>query len=87
MIYQLKRSGKLNHLSGLIIGGFSEMKDTIRPFGKTVYETIYDLVKDYDYPICFGFPVSHEPANYALKSGVEHILKVGQKKVQLSGLQ
>ena len=35
MLYQLKRSGKLDKLAGLIIGGFTDMKDTERPFGKT----------------------------------------------------
>ncbi len=76
MLYQLKRSGKLDKLAGLIIGGFSDMKDTDRPFGKTVYETISDLIKDYDYPVCFGFPVSHAIANVALKVGGEYEFSV-----------
>ncbi|MEI9934029.1 MAG: LD-carboxypeptidase [Ferruginibacter sp.] len=84
MFYQLKRSGKLDQLAGLIIGGFSEIKDTIRPFGKTVYEAINDIVKEYDYPICFNFPVSHEKENCALKVGVVHQLKISSKTVLLS---
>lgn len=83
MLHQLKRSGKLDKLAGLIIGGFTENKDTDRPFGKTVYELIHDLVKDYNYPICFGFPVSHSKENYALKVGVGHKLKITGKKVLL----
>jgi muramoyltetrapeptide carboxypeptidase len=83
MLYQLKRSGKLDKLAGLIIGGFTEMSDTERPFGKTVYEIIQEVVKDYDYPVCFGFPVSHEKENYALKIGVGYKLKVGKNKVVL----
>jgi muramoyltetrapeptide carboxypeptidase len=81
MFYQLKRSGKLSKLAGLIIGGFTDMKDTERPFGKTVYEIIHDLVKEYDYPVCFGFPVSHSDENYALKVGVGYKLKVSKSKV------
>ena len=84
MLYQLKRSGKLDGLAGLVVGGFSEMKDTERPFGKNVYQVIHDIVKDYDYPVCFGFPVSHEKENYALKVGVPYTLKVREKAVQLS---
>jgi muramoyltetrapeptide carboxypeptidase len=84
MFYQLKRSGKLDQLKGLIIGGFSETKDTIRPFGKTVYEAIYDIVQEYDYPVCFNFPVSHEKENYALKVGITHQLKVSKNNVSLS---
>ncbi len=86
LLYQLKRSGKLDNLAGLIIGGFTDSKDTDRPFGKTVYEVINDLVKDYDYPICFDFPVSHDKENYALKVGGEYLLKVKAKGLSLSEL-
>lgn len=86
LLYQLKRSGKLAHLAGLIIGGFTDSKDTDRPFGKTVYEVIKDIVQDYDYPVCFDFPVSHNKENYALKVGVVHKLKVTKKSVSLSEL-
>ena len=83
MVLQLKRSGKLSKLAGLIIGGFTDIKDTERPFGKTTYEIINDAVKEYEYPVCFGFPVSHEKENYALKIGVGYKLKVGKSKVLL----
>ena len=84
MLYQLKRSGKLANLSGLIIGGFTDMKDTERPFGKTVYEAIADIVVEYEYPVAYGFPVSHGTENYALKIGVDYTLKVGRSKTQLT---
>lgn len=83
MMYQLKRSGKLDELKGLIIGRFSDMKDTTIPFGKTVEEAIKDLVKYYNYPVCFRFPVSHEKENFALKVGVKYKLIVEKKSVQL----
>lgn len=83
MLYQLKRSGRLKNLAGLIIGGFTDTKDTERPFGKTVYAIIRDVIKEYDYPVCFGFPVSHGKENYALKIGVGYKLKVGKSKTIL----
>jgi muramoyltetrapeptide carboxypeptidase len=83
MLYQLKRSGKFDKLAGLIIGGFTDMSDTERPFGKTVYEIIQDIVKEYDYPVCYNFPVSHAKENYALKVGAGYKLKVGKNKVVL----
>jgi muramoyltetrapeptide carboxypeptidase len=83
MLYQLKRSGKLDRLAGLIVGGFTDIKDTTRPFGQTVYEIVRDVVKEYDYPVCYGWPVSHEKENYALKVGVGYKLKVGKNKVML----
>jgi muramoyltetrapeptide carboxypeptidase len=83
MMYQLKRAGKLDKLAGMVVGGFTDVKDTERPFGKTVYEAIYDIVKEYDYPVCFNFPVSHSGENYALKTGVTYQLNVSSKGVQL----
>jgi muramoyltetrapeptide carboxypeptidase len=84
MLYQLKRSGKLDKLAGLVIGGFTDMKDTERPFGKTVYEVIRGIVAEYDYPVCFDFPVSHGKANYALKIGVKYKLTVNKNSAVLS---
>lgn len=86
MLYQLKRGGKLDKLAGLVIGGFTDMKDTERPFGKAVQTVIKEIVAEYDYPVCFGFPVSHNKENYALKIGVEYQLKVSTKQTTLSEL-
>lgn len=83
MLYQLKRAGKLDKLAGLIIGGFTDSKDTERPFGKPIYDIIDEIVQEYDYPICFNFPVSHAAENYALKVGVGYKLKVGKQRVSL----
>lgn len=76
MLYQYKRSGKLARLAGLIVGGFTECKDTERPFGKTAYEIIHEIVAEYNYPVCFDFPVSHTERNYALKVGATYELRV-----------
>jgi len=83
MLYQLKRNGRLDKLAGLVIGGFTEMKDTMRPFGQTVQEIIRDMVKGYDYPVCYNFPVSHGGDNYALKHGMEYTLSVGTEVIIL----
>lgn len=83
MMYQLKRSGKLDGLKGLIIGRFSDMKDTAIPFGQTTEEVIKDIVKDYNYPVSFRFPVSHDKENYALKIGVKYKLNVEKDLVEL----
>lgn len=83
MMIQLKRSGMLNELAGLIIGGFTEIKDTTIPFGNDVLSVIYEQVKEYEYPVCFGFLVSHDKNNYALKVGVKHRLIVSKVKTVL----
>jgi muramoyltetrapeptide carboxypeptidase len=86
MMYQLKRSGKLDELSALIVGKFTEMKDTTTPFGQTTEEVIRSIVKEYDYPVCFNFPVSHEKENYALKIGVTYKLSVSVTLAELKEL-
>jgi muramoyltetrapeptide carboxypeptidase len=83
MLYQLSRTGKFDRLGGMILGSFTENKDTERPFGKSAYEIIHDIVKRYDFPVCFNFPVGHAKENYSLKIGVGHKLKIGKNKVSL----
>ena len=78
MLYQLKRNCKLDHLAGAVIGGFTDMKYTERPFGKNIYEIIADIFSEYNYPICFAFPVSHSKENVALKQGVKYKLTVNE---------
>jgi muramoyltetrapeptide carboxypeptidase len=86
MLYQLKRSGKLKHLRGLIFGGFTDLKDTQRPFGKSIDDILTEISMDLNIPVCFHFPVSHEKENVALKIGVQYELQVGRKKVVLTEL-
>jgi len=83
MLLQLKRSGRLAKLAGLVLGGFTDINDTERPFGKSASEIIRDIVEEYDYPICFDFPVSHERENVALKIGVGYKLKVTKNRATL----
>jgi muramoyltetrapeptide carboxypeptidase len=82
MLLQLDRAGKLKDLAGLVVGGFSDLKDTTTPFGQTFEELLLHRVANYSYPVCFGFPVSHDTENYSLKVGATFELKVG-KKVRL----
>ena len=75
MFWNLQRSGKLSNLAGLIIGGFKIKKDDEgEAFGKTLEEIVLEKVTDYNYPVCFDFPVGHQKNNFALKCGVKHKL-------------
>ncbi len=69
MIMNLKHSGKLKNLAGLVVGSMSEMHDNTIPFGKTAYEIIREAVEEYDYPVCFGFPAGHNGENVPLILG------------------
>lgn len=83
MMHQLKRSGKLEKLGGLVIGSFANSRDTARPFGQKEYEMIRDLTQEYTYPVCFGFPVGHSKENVALKIGIGYKLRVTKSRVSL----
>lgn len=77
MFWNLKRSGKLSQLKGLIVGGFKlKPDDPGEEFGRTVYDIILEKIKEYDYPVCFDFPVGHQKNNFAFKCGVQHVLNV-----------
>lgn len=83
MMYQLKLSGKLDNLAGLILGDFTDMKDNESPFGQTVHEIIEKTVKDFDYPVCYGFPGGHDKKNLALAFGREWELEVTESGTKL----
>jgi len=83
LLIQLKNNGLLKDLSGVIIGGFTDMKDTFIPFGEDVYTIIYNQFKAYNYPICFSFPVGHQTNNYALKIGCKYQLTVSEEGTSL----
>jgi muramoyltetrapeptide carboxypeptidase len=83
MMIQLKRSGKLKNLTGLIVGSFSDCQDNQVPFGKTAYEIIQEAVEDYDFPVCYGFPVGHEVDNWAMPCGRAVRLLVEEYEVSL----
>lgn len=84
MMWNLKRSGKLENLKGLIVGGFTNLKDNDIPFGKTAEEIILDHVKDYSFPVCFNFPTGHISDNNALIIGKTVNLKIEKESVQLN---
>ncbi len=83
MMINLKRNGMLDKLSGLIVGGMSDMNDNTVPFGKTAKEIIFDAVKEYNYPVCFDFPAGHIEDNRALIMGREVKLTIEENRVGL----
>lgn len=87
LLLNLKRAGKLDNLKGLIVGGFTDMEDTERPFGQTVEEIIRDKVEEYDYPVCYDFPCGHQEINHTLTLGMQHKLIVTEQGGHLEVLR
>ena len=76
MMHALKRAGKLAKLKALVIGGLTQIHDNPDPFGQSVEEVITDAIKDYDYPLCFGFPAGHFSDNRTLILGQKVRMKI-----------
>lgn len=85
MFWNLKRSGKLEKLKGLIVGGFKVKPDDAgEAFGKTIEDIVLEKVTEYKYPVCFDFPVGHQKNNFALKCGALHTLGVHLNECRLT---
>jgi muramoyltetrapeptide carboxypeptidase len=83
LMRQLKRNGKLAKLKGLIVGAFNGIEPEEIPFGQSPEEVILAIVKEYDYPVCFNFPVGHIDDNRALVPGKKAMLQIREHEVSL----
>jgi muramoyltetrapeptide carboxypeptidase len=69
MMTNLKLSGFLEQIKGLVVGYMSDMHDNQIPFGADAYRIIADAARSFGYPLCFGFPAGHRDPNKALILG------------------
>ena len=83
LLIQCKNAGLFDHLAGLVIGGFTDLKDPASDFGANAYEIIKEHTSGYTYPICFNFPISHGLANFAIKQGQVYSLAISGQEVSL----
>ena len=84
MIRTLDRAGKFKNLAGLIIGSFTAIKEDDPYFGYDAYEIIEEVVKKYDFPVCYGFPAGHIKDNCALVFGHDVELNLKSEMVNLN---
>ena len=75
MIWQLKLAGVFDRISGLIVGQFTDYEeDDQMPL--PLHQSLLEVVQEYDFPVCFDFPVGHVRLNYPLLMGMEASLNV-----------
>lgn len=84
MLWTLKRAGKLKKLKGLLVGGFTSLKDNKIPFGMSMEDLVKEIVSEYGYPVAFDFPAGHIDNNYTLIFGREAQLTVERHEVVLA---
>ena len=84
MMMNLKRNGKFEKLKAMIVGGMNDMNDNDIRFGKSAEQIILEHTKEYDFPICFGFPAGHLDDNRAILLGTKSKVEITAKKVIFS---
>ena len=78
MIYQLKLAGLFRKLGGLIVGQFTGYEED-RQMYASLKESIREAVDEYDFPLCFNFPVGHVKLNFPLIMGATTTLRVEEE--------
>ena len=81
MMYQLELCGALSKIGGVIVGQFTGIKEN--PEFAEPYNFIHNIVKKYNIPVCFGFPVGHCDENVPLIEGAECRLAIDKKGATL----
>ncbi len=82
MMWQLKLSGILSRLSGLVVGQFADCEEDPLMYA-TIYESVKEMVAEYDYPVAFNFPVGHVKDNYPLVYSRKTKLEISARNVLL----
>lgn len=74
ILYQLRLSGALSRLKGLIVGACTDYTPDVD--GHTMEEMVSSMVSDYTYPVAFGVPVGHVDHNIPLQVSLPTRLEV-----------
>lgn len=83
LLYNLRLSGVLPRLKGLIVGRFTQY-DEPNANGETMYGMISEMVAPYDFPVAYNFPIGHIEENLPIVEGSIVDLSVTHEGVQLS---
>ncbi|QCK13380.1 S66 peptidase family protein [Mangrovivirga cuniculi] len=80
---QLKRAGILSEISGLLVGGVTDVPYDEEPFGLEANEIILSHVSDYDFPVYFDVPFGHIDENHLIPCGLQSKIRADKEKVHL----
>ncbi|HLP05040.1 MAG TPA: LD-carboxypeptidase [Paludibacter sp.] len=82
MMQNLRFSGVLARLSGLVVGQFSDCGEDPLMM-QTIAGIISESVSGYGYPVCFNFPAGHVDYNLPLPMGTDVRLEVANSGSKL----
>lgn len=80
MLHQIKFAGIFEKISGLIVGQFTNYKEDIGMFN-TLYQSIASVIEEYDFPVCYDFPIGHTSDNYPVIMGKNADLEISKTKI------
>ena len=89
MMINLKRSGLLDRIKGLIVGSFTKMDvENENPqfnsdYDQKTYEVIQKIINEFEIPVAYQFPAGHIGDNRAIILGNEVSLEVNENYVIL----
>lgn len=83
MMQNLRMSGVLARIKGLVVGQFTDCEPDPLMM-KTVYDTICEAVEAYSYPVLFDFPAGHVDDNRPLRLNAPARLEVLNSLSRLS---
>lgn len=81
MIYRMKAAGIFDRIKGLIVGQFANAPAN-KDFNH-INEVFHSVVKDYDFPVCYNFPVGHVEENFPQIEGARVTLTVNSESATL----
>jgi len=83
MMYNLKRNGYFERVSGIIVGSMHDMHDNEIPFGQNEVQIITAIAKEYNIPVAFEFCAGHQKDNRTLILGSQVEFEVNEKEIKL----
>lgn len=83
MIHQLLLAGVFDRIGGMMVGHFTGYEEDTE-MNSPLLQSLYEVVKNQGFPLCFGFPVGHVRENYPLVMGSNATLTVTESALRFS---
>src|SRR5690606_2701502 len=69
ILQRLKRAGDFDNSAGIMVGDMSKIRKNTTSWGRSIEQIILDALTEYNFPITFILPASHEKDNRAMTLG------------------
>ena len=83
MIQNFRFGNKFSEIKGVILGGFTDIKENEIPFGLSIKEIVLQAVNNKHIPVLDQFPAGHKEPNYPLILGKNIKIKSANNFVEI----